>query len=137
MKVIFFDGECLLCSGAVRWAHRLDRNDQLWFAALESQFAADHREALGLPVAGENAETFAFWDQEAGPQALTIKSEGALTLCRELGGVWAGLGALASLVPLRFRDFIYDLITRNRRTLFGSSEGCQLPPESLRGRVLR
>ena len=52
MKVVFFDGGCPLCSGAVRWTHRRDKRDEISYAALESNFAAKYREELGLPVCG-------------------------------------------------------------------------------------
>ena len=134
MKVVFFDGSCALCSGVVRWTHRRDRQDEIWFAALESSFAAKHREKLDLPAAGVGADTFAFWDQEQ--DTVAIKSSGALKLLKVLGGFWAVVGAVGSIVPLFMRDGIYDLIARNRRKWFGSSESCELPPDGLKGKVL-
>lgn len=133
-KIVFFDGGCLLCSGAVLWTHRRDRRGEVWFAALESDFAAKYRLELGLPEAGEGAETFAFWEREKGE--VTFKSSGALSLLKELGGFWAFLAGVGGVFPSRVRDGVYDFIARNRRKWFGTSEGCALPPASLRGRVL-
>lgn len=133
-KVVFFDGGCLLCSSMVRWTHQRDHEGQIWFAALESEFAAQHREQLKLPIAGEGAETFVYWERDV--DVVAEKSEGAFLLLRTLGGVWGGMGFLGSLFPLFLRDGVYDLIARNRRKWFGVSENCVLPPTSLRGRVL-
>lgn len=136
MKVVFFDGGCVLCSGMVRWTHRRDRREEIWFAALESEFATEYREELNLPAAGAGAETFVFWNQEQSEESVTFKSEGALTLLQELGGFWTFIGTVGKLAPRGLRDLVYDWIARNRRKWFGSSEECQLPPESLRGKVL-
>ncbi|MGJ8724137.1 MAG: thiol-disulfide oxidoreductase DCC family protein [Roseibacillus sp.] len=133
-KIVFFDGGCLLCSAAVQWTHRRDRRGEIWFAALESEFASQYREELGLPEAGEGAETFVYWDRER--KEVTFKSSGALSLLRELGGFWAFLSVVGGLFPRSIRDWFYDLIARNRRQWFGASEECQLPPASLRGKVL-
>ena len=33
--IVFFDGDCLLCEGAVKWLNRMDDNDRLKFAPLQ------------------------------------------------------------------------------------------------------
>ena len=133
-KIVFFDGGCHLCSGVVKWTHRRDRRGDIWFAALESEFAATHREELGLPDAGEGADTFVYWNRER--EEVTFKSNGALSLFKELGGFWAFLAAVGGVFPQSIRDWCYDLIARNRRRWFGASDECLLPPASLRGKVL-
>lgn len=136
MKVVFFDGECLLCTGMVRWAHRCDRDEVLWFAALNSDFAEKKREELPLPPAGKESDTFAFWDESKGSKGVSCRSDGVLALLRTLGGFWAGLGVLLGVFPRGMRDALYSLIACNRRKWFGESKECSLPPASLRGRVL-
>lgn len=141
MKVCFFDDDCPLCCGTVHWIHRRDRLGEIWFAALGGDFAAQHREALNLPEAGVNAESFAFWVQEReGEQEgglIVFKSEAVMALLRELGGGWAGLAVLLAIIPLVVRDAGYDLVARNRRKCFGTREGCVLSPPSLREKFLR
>ena len=139
-KVVFFDGGCLLCSKVVQWVHQCDKEKQVWFAALESEFAAEHRDLLGLPGPGEEAETFAFWDRANGENGergkVAFKSEGTLILMKTLGGFWLGMAVLLSAFPLRLRDGCYDFVARNRRDWFGEDEGCSLPSESLRDQML-
>lgn len=132
--VVFFDGECLLCSGVVRWCHRVDRAEVIWFASLDSQFADLHREGLALPPAGEGADTFAFWNGPEGEVA--FRSAGAIELLKSLGGGWRLLGRVMLLCPKRMCDGCYNLVARNRRKWFGAAETCTMPPGSLRGRVL-
>lgn len=133
-QIVFFDGGCLLCSWVVRWTHRRDRRGEIFFAALESDFASQHRQTLSLPAPGEGAETFVFWNQKT--DRISVKSDGALALLQALGGFWALLGRLGCFCPRSLRDCLYELIARNRRRWFGTSENCSLPPASLHGKVL-
>ena len=87
--MVFFDGGCLLCSSMVRWTHQRDHEGKIWFAALESEFAAQHREQLKLPIAGEGAETFVYWERDV--DVVAEKSEGAFCfygLWEESGEGW-------------------------------------------------
>lgn len=132
--IVFFDGECLLCSRLVRWCHSVDQRQRLWFAALEGEYAASCREELALSEAGGNADSFAFYQEEE--ELVLFRSDGVVALLRSLDGVWPLLGMLLSCFPRGLRDKGYDLIARNRRFLFTSSATCSLPSESLRGRIL-
>ena len=133
-KVVFFDGDCALCSGVVQWSHRRDSKERLWFASLGSDFAARHRDELNLPEATGEAQTFVFWDEANGK--LHQRSSGVIELLKNLGGAWPLLGYLLFLVPKPIRNGGYGVVARNRRTWFGTTDGCALPPGSLRGRIL-
>lgn len=133
-KVVFFDSGCVLCSGVVRWCHARDRRGSIWFAALESDYAAEHRKALGLPEAGAGAETFALYDEAT--QQVFFRFDGVRYLMKELGGGWRMAGKLAGWVPLAWGNASYDFVARHRRQWFGENKECTLPPNSLRGRVL-
>ncbi|MBK1833894.1 DCC1-like thiol-disulfide oxidoreductase family protein [Roseibacillus ishigakijimensis] len=133
-KIVFYDGDCLLCAAVVRWCHRWDRGGKLWFASLGSDFARERREDLDLPGPGEEAETFALFDEETGQVA--FRSRAALALASHLGGPWALLGKVAAFVPPALRDKLYDQVARNRRRWWGAREDCSLPPGSLRERIL-
>ena len=37
--IVFFDGDCLLCEGVVKWLNRMDDNDRLKFAPLQGETA--------------------------------------------------------------------------------------------------
>ena len=134
-KVVFFDGGCALCSAVVQWTHRRDKGGEIWFAALESDFANQFRQQLSLPTAGAEAETFVFWDRDQ--EIVAEKSDGALLLLKNLGSIWRALGHLGSAVPRFFRNKGYDFIACNRRKWFGTNENCELPSASLREKILQ
>ncbi|MEM9081350.1 MAG: DCC1-like thiol-disulfide oxidoreductase family protein [Verrucomicrobiota bacterium] len=132
--VVFFDEGCLLCSGSVRWLHKRDKREKLWFAGLGSEFASVKRDEFGLPEPGEGAETFAVLDE--GGKEVFFRSDGIWRVLGEIGGIWGGVGAIYRWVPKMIRDWEYRLVARNRRKWFGTTEICEVPPGSLRGRVL-
>ena len=41
--IVFFDGDCLLCQGAVKWLNRIDGNDRLKFSPLQGETAKRYR----------------------------------------------------------------------------------------------
>jgi predicted DCC family thiol-disulfide oxidoreductase YuxK len=129
--VLFYDGGCGLCHGAVRLLLRLDRRGRLRFAPLGGDtFAA-------LLSAGDGA---------ALPESLVLRtSEGRLLLrslavvegLRVAGGAAAWLACVAALVPRGVADGLYDALARRRLRLFGRArDACPVPPGPLRGRFL-
>lgn len=132
--VVLFDEGCLLCSHTVKFLHAQDREGVLWFAGLGSEFAAERREAMQLPEAGASAESFAVVDEVAGQ--VFFESDGVVRVLRELGSAWRVCSAVLGVMPKSLRDLGYRIVAKNRRRWFGEAENCELPPGSLRERVL-
>jgi len=66
-----------------------------------------------------------------------VRSAAVLHILRRLGGPWAALAAVGSLVPRPLRDALYDLIARVRLRLFARPDDwCPLVPKELRARFL-
>ena len=63
-------------------------------------------------------------------------TDAALAIGRYLGGSWAGLAAIAGLVPRPLRDLVYRLVARIRYRTFGRYDACPLPPVGQRSRFL-
>ena len=67
--------------------------------------------------------------------AYFIKSNAALKIGREFGGFWKSLWLLEGL-PLGIRDWIYDVIAKNRYRWFGKKEVCMVPSPELKAKFL-
>jgi predicted DCC family thiol-disulfide oxidoreductase YuxK len=123
--VVFFDGECGLCHGLVRFLLAKD-GGACRFAALGSAPAL----AMLGPEAGRSGDTLVVL---AGQEVLT-QSEAVLALARVLPAPWfwaTGFG----LVPRAWRDAAYRLVARNRHRLW-PRRGCPLPEPGLHQRFL-
>ncbi len=127
--ILLFDGVCNLCNGFVRFLIDRDPEERFRFASLQSVPGKAILRALGLPE--EELRSFVFVDGEA----FDTKSAAALKTLRLLGWPWKLLYALI-LVPKPIRDFVYDMIARNRYRIFGRRETCMVPTPELKARFL-
>lgn len=105
---LFYDGDCGLCRGAVRFAARHDPSGQIRFA----------------PLRGETFEGLVPAESRAGlPDSLVVlTSEGDLLaqsgavihLLRRMGPAWRWMGIVLAWIPESWRDAGYRMIARGR-----------------------
>lgn len=127
--ILFFDGECVMCNGIVRWLFERDRDGTLRFASLQGETAARQR-ALHSDFP-EGLQTFVFLEGDR----LLLRSDAALAASRHLTWPWRW-GWLGAVVPRFLRDALYRFIASHRIRWFGRTEHCWLPPPEARGRML-
>ena len=108
LKIVFFDGDCGLCHVVVGNLLRLDKKKQLKFASLK----------------GETAKSYLNHQDLSHPTVIYMcdgkvfkKSDAVLKLLTDFKGVYVGF-ALLFLMPRKFRDFLYDVVARNRYRFF-------------------
>lgn len=64
-----------------------------------------------------------------------VKSDAALKIAGNLEGPWKIAGVF-KVLPLRFRDWLYDIIARNRYQWFGRRDQCMVPTPDLIDRFI-
>jgi predicted DCC family thiol-disulfide oxidoreductase YuxK len=116
MKIVFFDGECLLCQGFIKFLWRHNHNRKLFFAPLQGITA----EKLLPETLRKNLKTVVFWDEAT----IFEKSEAVTAILLELGGIYKFISYLAKLTPKFIRNFFYDIVASNRTKWFGRSNDC-------------
>jgi predicted DCC family thiol-disulfide oxidoreductase YuxK len=129
MSVILFDGVCNLCNGFVQFVIARDPQARFQFAALQSSAA----ERLLGP-----RDTHGDW-----PDSMVLVTEGrvftrsaaALRILRGLRVPWP-LAFAFIVVPPPLRDWLYDIVARNRYRWFGRRDVCMVPTPDLRARFL-
>lgn len=128
-KIIFFDGVCNLCNASVNYVIDHDKRKSFAFASLQSPFAMETLKAYGID--NEKLESLVL------KKGNTVyrKSSAALEIARELDGLWPLLYILR-IIPEFVRDFIYDLIAKNRYSWFGKRDSCRIPTPELKERFL-
>ena len=125
-SILLYDGVCGLCNRAVQFALRHDRRDRLRFAALESGLAKEVLAKHGLDGIPLQSMVLVVDAGTAEERAL-VRSEAALRLLSELGGVWRWMAGLGRLVPLGLRDRCYQALADVRYQVFGRYESCPVP----------
>jgi predicted DCC family thiol-disulfide oxidoreductase YuxK len=120
-RVVLFDGYCSLCDGAVRFIVARDPTARFRFAALQSEAAQSRLRAARAPSV--LPDSVLLLDAEG----LHVRSEAALRIARQLRAPWPLLARVASIVPRRWRDALYDMVARRRYAWFGRRDSCRLP----------
>ena len=127
--ILFFDGVCNLCNSSVQFIIRRDRNERFLFASLQSEKAKKT-----LPAKYRVEDDLKSLVLKDGDR-LKTKSSAALTIARDLSGLWPFL-YLLMIIPKALRDFVYDLIARNRYNWFGKKDACMIPTTDLKSRFV-
>lgn len=128
MKIVFFDGYCTLCNALVDWLIRIDKSQQLKFASLQGQTAAQH---IGQPKGTIDVDTVVYLrDGQKSEQSTAI-----LYILSDVGGFW-GLARIFLIVPPFIRNIFYRIVAKNRYRFLKKRETCRMPTESERGRLL-
>ena len=128
--VLFFDGDCQFCSWSVRRIYQIDSGGVFQFATLQGVLA----ENIGLRhYSDKNSGSIVILRESDG--VTFTKGDAIILLGKTLGGVWAALAVVYSLLPKRARDLAYDFVARNRYRLAGKGNSCTLPEEGLKERL--
>ncbi|MEV4558048.1 DUF393 domain-containing protein [Kitasatospora sp. NPDC049285] len=131
--VLLYDGDCAFCSSCVRWAERYPRASlsSAGWDAVPFQFAD-----LAALAAFTDGEVTA---ERAGREVLWITPNrqvygGAQAVARLLmrsGGLWAWVGGLLALAPVRpVAELVYRWVARHRDRMPGGTPACALPRRS-------
>lgn len=119
-SLILFDGVCNLCNGFVTFVIPRDRKNQFQFGSLQSPKVIDLLRAYDH-TSGEMSTVILIQDGK-----LYTQSGAVLRIARKLGGIWM-LAYPFVLLPPFLRDWLYDLVARNRYRLFGRKDTCMIP----------
>lgn len=127
--LVIYDGVCNFCNGAVNFIVKRDHAERFVFSPMQTDFAQEMIKRYAIETVGK--DTF-----------LLIKnghayvwSNAALEISKDLSGIWSWCNFFR-IIPRPFRDFIYRIFARNRIRLFGRTEQCVVPDQSLRKRFI-
>lgn len=123
--VLLYDGQCGVCSAAVRFILRHERSRTLHFAPLQGEFGATV--LAGHPeLAGQDSVVWLESSRSGEPEIVLIRSDAVLRVAGYLGGVWR-FAVAARAVPRSWRNAFYDFVARRRHRIPGLSAACLRP----------
>ena len=125
--IVFFDGVCNLCQGSVRYLIKHDKKGVLKFASLQGNYGKDFVNETEI----QSMQSILFFDGNM----LYKKSTAVLKLSRLLGG-WHQVLLLGYILPRFFRDWLYNIVAKNRYRWFGKKDQCMLPSKGFENRFL-
>ena len=128
-KIVLFDGVCNLCNSSVIFIIKHDKEDRFRFSALQE--AEGKRLISNYNIDTANVDSIILIDGDK-PY---VKSAAALRIAFYLSGAWPLLYAFM-LFPAIIRNWVYDLVARNRYKWFGKKESCMIPTPELKEKFL-
>jgi len=120
--IILFDGICNLCNSSVDRVIRWDRKKVFRFASLQSEFAKNLLN--NTSVNPRDLDSIVYFHQGKVKQ----KSNAVMAIVLKLGFPYSLLYVF-KLVPRFLRNYVYDIVARNRYQWFGEKETCRIPTE--------
>ena len=129
-KLVLFDGVCNLCNNSVQFIIKHDKKDLFMFAALQS--GAGQEIIKSFNIDSQATDSVLLYSKKDG---LSQKSTAALKIACHLGFPYNVL-VIFFTIPTSIRDWVYDVIARNRYQWFGKSENCMVPTPNLQSKFL-
>lgn len=127
--VIVFDGECVFCSGWVRFALRADRKQRYRFLTAQSDLGAALYRHYGLE--DRDYETNMLIEDGLAH----FRSDGSIRMIAGFGFPWT-LVRLFSVIPSGLADRLYEFVARNRFRIAGRKDTCFAPSQADRARFI-
>lgn len=128
-KIILFDGVCNLCNGSVVFIIKRDKKDVFRFAAIQSEEGQRLIEKYQIDTT--KVDSILLLDGNN----YYAKSTAALKIARHLKGGYPLLYGFI-ILPAFFRNWVYDIIARNRYQWFGKKESCMIPTPELKAKFI-
>ena len=127
--IVLFDGVCKFCDASVNFLIDRDKAGRIHFAALQSDLGQRLLARFGL--SRDRIESMVLVEGKR----YSTESTAAIRLTRYMDGFWPILGAFL-FVPAFLRDFMYEILARNRYRWFGVLDACRVPTPEIRTRFL-
>ena len=120
--IILFDGVCNLCNSSVDKVIRWDKKKKFRFASLQSAFAINLLN--NSSVNPKDLKSIVYYHEGKVKQ----KSNAVLAIVFQLGFPYSLLYVF-KLIPRFLRNYVYDIVAKNRYQWFGEKETCRIPTE--------
>jgi len=126
-KVILFDGICNLCNNAVKFIIKNDKKNIFQFAPLQGKYGIKIQNKYELDLKEINSIILVDGDK------VFTRSTAALRIANDLRAPYF-IFYIFIVIPVFIRNFIYDLIAKNRYKWFGKMESCMIPSNELKSK---
>jgi predicted DCC family thiol-disulfide oxidoreductase YuxK len=130
-EILYYDGNCAMCHGFVRFLLANERTGTLRYAPLQGEhFRSNVPEAKrsSLP------DSLVLRSNDG---SLSVRSDAVVRVMERMGGLWTGAAILLRLLPRPLRDMVYDTVGALRYRVFGrTKDACPLITPALRKRLV-
>jgi len=128
-KIILFDGVCNLCNSSVNFIIDRDAKNIFRFASLQSEVGQKILSKFGLN--GNEFDSIILISDNK----YFIKSTAAINISKDLKFPWK-LSVVFLIIPVFLRDYLYDILAKNRYKWFGRKDSCRIPDPEIKNKFL-
>ena len=127
--IIVFDGVCNICNAGIKFVDKFEKksSNKLYVAWAQNE---DITKPLlrSLNISDKSIhDRFAFIEYDATHDNLRLyRASSAALQCATYLRFPLNLGIVGIVIPEPFRDWIYDIIAKNRYQMFGRTNQCQI-----------
>jgi predicted DCC family thiol-disulfide oxidoreductase YuxK len=114
----------------VNFVLKRDHKNRFLFAALQSKAGQEWLNKFNLSTT--DFDTFILINGDS----FQIKSDAAISIAANLSG-WPKVLSIGKIIPRFLRNFIYDMVAKNRYKIFGKRESCRIPTKEEKEKFLR
>lgn len=118
--IVFVDGVCNLCNNFVKFINKRDKKNIFIFSSLQGKKYTNLQKIELVP---KNSLQFLVLFNQV-ENRYYVKSEAVRQIFRFLP-YYRFISYLFPLLPLSFKDKIYEFVANNRYKLFGKTEFCE------------
>ncbi len=126
--IILFDGECNLCNASVIFVVKRDKKEHFHYSHLQSEAGQAIRREHDIP---DSVDSILLYENGK----VHTRSSAALHIAQKLSGGWPFLYVFM-IIPRPIRDWIYNIVARNRYRWFGKQEQCMVPTAGVKARFI-
>jgi len=129
-SVILFDGVCNFCNSSINFIIKHDKKEHFLFASLQSDVAKE------ILLQFDKKKTLGDSILLVSDTKIYNKSTAALNIAKKLN---AGISLfyVFIIIPPFIRDWVYDIIAKNRYKWFGKKDSCMVPSEKIKERFIK
>lgn len=128
--ILYYDGVCVLCNWFIQYIYKRDKEGNIFFSQLQSDFAEKELHIFGLEP--KKLESLVLVHDNS----VYVKAKGALKIVRILPVGIHKILLIGIILPSFITNGIYQLIASIRYRLFGKKEQCELPSGDIKQRYI-
>ncbi|MFD2905860.1 thiol-disulfide oxidoreductase DCC family protein [Sphingobacterium anhuiense] len=126
MYYILFDGVCGFCNKSMIWIAKKDYQDKFYFISYQSMKGKELMEQYDLSTASISLIK---------QQKVYVKSDAVIEILRQIKKPFCYF-TFIKIIPSFIRNFLYDLIARNRLHISKQINYCEIPAKDIKRKFL-
>jgi len=127
--IVFYDVVCGLCNALVVFLLKYERNNNMSYCSLQSEFAKSFLKDFNVPM---SIETIYYFSEGE----LHKRSEAIKKITRNLKSPFLIISYLLAITPKFLREYFYKVFAKNRYIWFGKKDDCKIPSPKNKERFL-